>query len=111
MKIPSLSLLNDAHLKVIPAMLINILRTTACLKVYDYLFNLDSMKLVDMQIVAYNVCHGNLEKMCVRKLSCYVKEMKTTRSCTMKNFPSSPTAIQPTILQLKNSVPQVLQQT
>ena len=111
MKISALSPLNDAHLKLMPAVLFNILRATACLKVYNHLFNLDSMKLVDMQIVTYNVCHGNLEKKYVRKLSCYVKEMKTTRSCTMKNFPSSPTAIQPTILQLKNSVPQVLQQT
>ena len=53
---------DDAYLNTMPAALIKNLRATACLKVYDFIFNLDSMKLSDMQKIAYNSFHGNDEK-------------------------------------------------
>ena len=59
---PSTSLPNNAFLKVMPAAVIKNLRATACLKVYDHIFNLDCIKLTEIQVIAYNGFHGNEEK-------------------------------------------------
>ena len=53
---------DDASLKLMPAALIKNLRATACLKAYDFIFQLDSMKLIDTQKIACNSFHGNDEK-------------------------------------------------
>ena len=59
---PSLTPPNDIHLKFMPAVLIKSLRSTAALEFYDHIFNLDSMKLTDMQIIVHNEFHGKPEK-------------------------------------------------
>ena len=69
--------------------LIKNLRATAGLKVYDCIFNLDSMKFTDMKIVLYNGFHGtNPDKICVWKLNSYLKDKPTTLGCTMNKCPS-----------------------
>ena len=81
---------DDASLKLVPAALVKNLRTISCLKVYDFIFKLDSMKLIDVQKIAHNYFYGNDEKISPYKLSYYYKDMGIIVVFMMKKSPSSP---------------------
>ena len=83
---------NDgASLKLMPAALIKNLRANAHLKACDFAFQLDSMKMIDMQKIACNSFPGNDEKISPHVLSYSYKDTGIMIVFAMKKCTSSPT--------------------
>ena len=86
-----------------PAALINNLRVIAPIRVYDHIFSLDSIKLIDMQIIVYSGFHSN-----PRTIYPQIEDVLTTRGCTMKKCQSSQTVIPLIDLSMVIGIPSTL---
>ena len=89
----SLTPTQNAHLKLMPVALIKKLRATTVLKVYNHMFNLDSMKLTAIKLLHTIDFMVILKKICVNKLNSYLKDKLNNLCCITKKYASSSTSI------------------
>ena len=79
--------------KLVPASQLKQLRGAACLLCYDNMFTQPTMKTDDMRRMAYNLYHGNEEKMLYHRPIYWVMELVAMPICTILKLQLSHIAI------------------